>query len=103
VFSVQGVDVTNSSDKYSVAHVAAGYLYQARLALSEALKYANIDSSVEVSIEKLDDVAFEKDGGAVDLLQTKHPRAWMSANATGASTCASDAGGRRRRSVPGAR
>jgi hypothetical protein len=52
--------------------VAAGYLYQARLALSEALKYANVDSSVEVSIEKLDDVSFEKDGAAIDLLQTKH-------------------------------
>lgn len=62
----------SSSDKHSVAHVAAGYLYQARLALSEALKYANIDSSVEVSIEKLDDVSFEKDGAAIDLLQTKH-------------------------------
>lgn len=62
----------SSTDKHSVAHVAAGYLYQARLALSEALKYANVDSSVEVSIEKLDDVSFEKDGAAIDLLQTKH-------------------------------
>lgn len=61
-----------NSDKHSVAHVAAGYLYQARLALSEALKYANVDSGVEVSIEKLDDVSFEKDGAAIDLLQTKH-------------------------------
>lgn len=61
-----------SSDKHSAAHVAAGYLYQARLALSEALKYANVDSSVEVSIERLDDVSFEKDGAALDLLQTKH-------------------------------
>ncbi|OHV69093.1 hypothetical protein LCM4577_23020 [Mesorhizobium sp. LCM 4577] len=67
-----GGGVSSSSDKHSVAHVAAGYLYQARLALSEALKYANVDSSVEVSIEKLDDVSFEKDGAAIDLLQTKH-------------------------------
>ncbi|WP_292638032.1 ABC-three component system protein [Mesorhizobium sp.] len=31
-----------------------------------------MDSSVEVSIEKLDDVAFEKEGQPFDLLQTKH-------------------------------
>ena len=62
----------NSSDKHNAAHVAAGYLYQARLALSEALKYANVDSGIEVSIEKLDDVSFEKNGAAIDLLQTKH-------------------------------
>lgn len=61
-----------SSNKHGVPHVAAGYLYQARLALSEALRYANVDSSVEVSVEKLDDVSFEKNGAPLDLLQTKH-------------------------------
>jgi len=47
-------------------------LYQARLALAECLRYAYGDSSVEIAIEKLDDVSFEKDGTALELLQTKH-------------------------------
>ncbi|MES0138847.1 hypothetical protein NKJ88_28410 [Mesorhizobium sp. M0016] len=58
--------------KHSAAQSAAGYLYQARLALAEALRFAYADSSVEVSIERLDDVSFEKNGSAIDLLQTKH-------------------------------
>ncbi|WP_404478989.1 ABC-three component system protein [Novosphingobium sp. BL-52-GroH] len=51
---------------------AAGYLYQVRLALLFALSYVNRDSNVEVSIEALDDISFERDGEAFDLLQTKH-------------------------------
>jgi hypothetical protein len=51
---------------------AAGYLYQARLALAEALRYAYVDSTIELAIEKLDDVSFEKNGSALELLQTKH-------------------------------
>lgn len=51
---------------------AAGYLYQARLALALCMPYVNKDSSVEVSIERLDDVAFEKSGTPLELLQTKH-------------------------------
>jgi hypothetical protein len=47
-------------------------LYQARLALAESLRYAYVDSSIEIAIEKLDDVSFEKDGTALELLQTKH-------------------------------
>ena len=47
-------------------------MYQARLALLEALRYAYRDSGIEIAVEKLDDVPFEKDGGALDLLQTKH-------------------------------
>ena len=57
---------------HSAAQSAAGYLYQARLALAECLRYAYNDSSVEVAIEKLDDVSFEKNGTALELLQTKH-------------------------------
>jgi hypothetical protein len=47
---------------FSAAHSAAGYLYQARVALAECLRYAYADSSIEIAIEKLDDVSFEKEG-----------------------------------------
>jgi hypothetical protein len=57
---------------YTAAQSAAGYLYQARLALAEALRYAYADSGIEFAIEKVDDVSFEKDGSALELLQTKH-------------------------------
>lgn len=57
---------------HSAAQSAAGYLYQARLALAECLRYAYGDSSVEIAIEKLDDVSFERNGTALELLQTKH-------------------------------
>lgn len=60
------------STNFSAAPSAAGYLYQARLALLLALSYVNRDSNVEVSIEALDDISFERDGAAFDLLQTKH-------------------------------
>ena len=55
---------------HSAAQSAAEYLYQARLALAECLRYAYDNSSVEIAIEKLDDVSFEKDGTALELLQT---------------------------------
>lgn len=57
---------------FSAAPSAAGYLYQARLALALCLKYVNVDASVEVGIERLDDVSFELNGTALELLQAKH-------------------------------
>lgn len=57
---------------HSAAHSTAGYLYQGRLALLEALRYAYIDSGIEIAVEKFDDVSFEKDGTPLELLQTKH-------------------------------
>jgi hypothetical protein len=57
---------------HSAAQSAAGYLYQARLALAECLRYAYADSGIEIAIEKLDDVSFEKDGSPLELLQAKH-------------------------------
>lgn len=47
-----------------------GYIYQVRYALYLALKDENIDK--DISIEKLDDVAFETGGAAKELLQIKH-------------------------------
>jgi hypothetical protein len=57
---------------HSAAQSAAGYLYQARLALAEALRYAYVDSGIEIAVEKLEDVSFEKNGSPLELLQTKH-------------------------------
>ena len=57
---------------HSAAQSTAGYLYQARLALAEALRYAYFDSGIEIAVEKFDDVSFEKDGNALELLQAKH-------------------------------
>ena len=57
---------------HSAAQSFAGYLYQARLALAEALRYAYADSGIDIAVEKFDDVSFEKNGSALELLQTKH-------------------------------
>ncbi|KZD08741.1 ABC-three component system protein [Oceanibaculum pacificum] len=64
--------MTIPSTKFSAAPSAAGYLYQARLALALCLKYVNVDVGVEVGIERLDDVSFEANGTALELLQAKH-------------------------------
>jgi hypothetical protein len=64
--------LATSSPNFSAAPSAAGYLYQVRLALALCLKYVNIDSSVDVGIERLDDVSFETNGTALELLQAKH-------------------------------
>lgn len=57
---------------FNAAPSAAGYLYQARLALALCLKYVNVDAGIEVGIERLDDVSFEINGTALELLQAKH-------------------------------
>ena len=57
---------------HGAAQSVAGYMYQARLALVEALRYAYVNSGIEIAVEKFDDVSFEKDGSALELLQTKH-------------------------------
>jgi hypothetical protein len=59
-------------DKFGAAGPAAGYYYQARLALAEALRFAYADSGIEIAIEKLDDVSFESDGTPLELIQSKH-------------------------------
>ena len=64
--------MSEAQSVHSAAQSAAGYMYQARLALLEALRYAYRDSGIEIAVEKFDDVSFEKDGGALELLQTKH-------------------------------
>jgi hypothetical protein len=61
-----------AKNNFGAGPSAAGYLYQARMALALSLPYVNKDSNVEVSLERLDDVAFELDGAPLELLQTKH-------------------------------
>ena len=64
--------MSESQAVHSAAQSAAGYLYQARLALVEVLRYVYGESGIEIAVEKLDDVSFEQDGSALELLQTKH-------------------------------
>ena len=49
-----------------------GYLYQARYALLRGLQEGRRHPGHELSIEKLDDVAFEEHGRPIELIQTKH-------------------------------
>lgn len=58
--------------QFTAGASAVGYLYQARLALLLCIPHVNTGVEVDVSIERLDDVSFEKEGTALDLLQTKH-------------------------------
>jgi hypothetical protein len=47
-----------------------GYLYQVRYALK--LLMSSGDPSYQISIEKFDDIAFDKEGTPVQLIQAKH-------------------------------
>ena len=59
-------------DQYSAAPSALGYIYQVRYALLESLRRLRKGQDFVVAIETLDDVVFEQDGEAPELLQTKH-------------------------------
>ena len=64
--------ITGERGQYSAASSVLGYFYQCRYALLEALRRLPEGESVCIGIETLDDVVFETDGSAVDILQTKH-------------------------------
>lgn len=51
---------------------ATGYLFQCRYALLAGLQAIPSSPELEISIEKLDDVAFEDSGEPIKLIQTKH-------------------------------
>lgn len=60
---------------FSAVDPALGYLYQVRLALLWSLRRARSGTDFVVSLETLDDVAFESTGGTPEeLLQAKHHR-----------------------------
>ena len=62
-----------TSNPFSGADSALGYLYQVRVALLWALRRLQAGDDFVVSLETLDDVTFETKGGSPEeLLQTKH-------------------------------
>lgn len=75
--------MTTHSD-FSATDAALGYLYQVRLALLSSLKRLAKDEVFAVYLETLDDVVFEQDGSAPELLQLKH-HCNQAANLTDAS------------------
>jgi hypothetical protein len=54
--------MSSTNNQFSAADSALGYLYQARLGLLWALKRLKDSSDFVVSLETLDDVAFETKG-----------------------------------------
>jgi len=69
------LSAAKTGNPFSAAGAALGYLYQVRSALLWTLRRQKVASGFLVSIETLDDVAFETtDGTAPELLQTKHHR-----------------------------
>ncbi len=74
----------SEQDRFSAADSTLGYLYQCRVALASALQRIRASEEFTVALETLDDVVFEPEGRAPDLLQTKHHRT-RSANLTDAS------------------
>src|SRR5260370_16068932 len=69
---------------FAAVDPALGYLYQVRLALLWALIRLRDNTDFLVSLEILDDVAFEHPGQPEELLQAKHHRK-RAANLTDAS------------------
>jgi hypothetical protein len=62
-----------TSNPFSASDSALGYLYQVRVGLLWALRRLKMSNDFVISLETLDDVAFETKGGKPDeLLQTKH-------------------------------
>ncbi len=62
-----------TTNQFSAVNPALGYLYQVRAALLWSLQKLREDESFQVSIEVLDDVAFESNVGEPStFLQTKH-------------------------------
>lgn len=57
---------------YSAANSMSGYLYQVRYALLFLLQKMEHDRDVVISLETRDDIEFQKDGEARELLQLKH-------------------------------
>lgn len=63
---------TEMRGQYSAASPSLGYFYQCRYALFEALRRLPEGEHFCIGIETLDDVVFQADSSAIELLQTKH-------------------------------
>lgn len=57
---------------HDAAGSAIGYLYQVRWALLALIRETRVRPDVAITLELLDDVAFDVGGNASDLLQVKH-------------------------------
>jgi hypothetical protein len=64
--------VTTKKEQFTAASSAAGYYYQARLALLQSVRLAYGQYNIDVAIERLDDISFEAAGLPLELIQTKH-------------------------------
>ena len=60
------------SSSFEASGSFLGYLYQCRYALFLVLQRLKTDPTTEVSIERFDDVAFEKGDDPHELVQSKH-------------------------------
>jgi hypothetical protein len=73
------------SDQFSASASALGYLYQVRYSLYLLLRGVREDPNCAISVERLDDVAFEENGQAIELIQLKHTIYAQQADLTDAS------------------
>jgi hypothetical protein len=64
--------MTDTTKKHEAAASMTGYLFQCRYALLAGLQAIPDAPQLSISIEKLDDIAFEEQGEPVQLIQTKH-------------------------------
>lgn len=64
--------MANRENAHEASASATGYLYQCRIALLNGLHAIPINPTLEISIERFDDVAFEREGSPLELIQTKH-------------------------------
>ena len=62
--------MASATSPFDASASALGYIYQCRLALLLALR-KNDDPALTVSIEKIDDITFERDGTPHERIQTK--------------------------------
>jgi len=62
----------SGNGQFCAADSALGYLYQVQVALLWSLRKLRTGADFAVSLETLDDVAFEPTGRPEELLQTKH-------------------------------
>lgn len=60
------------ANKFDASASAVGYLFQCRWALLAGIRACKTQPSLDISIERFDDVAFEQTGEPVELIQTKH-------------------------------
>jgi hypothetical protein len=64
--------LAEKSDVHEASASATGYLYQCRIALLAGLRAIPASPNLSISIEKFDDVAFDREGTPAEMIQVKH-------------------------------